>query len=140
MEREQKGTEPGIDGLGLKHIVTVIGLVFAITLAVMIGKRMSAEAMAIVVGIVCGVLASLPALLLLLVVLLRRDRKEDRDRTGQEERRTMPPVIVIQGGAPQALPPGMTPGYWPSAAAPLRREFQLQDASHELQDWGETWR
>jgi hypothetical protein len=127
----------GIDGLGLKQIAMTIGLAFAITLAVMIGKRMSAEAMAVVVGIVCGVLASVPASLLLLLVL---GRGKDQDSRREAEGRSYPPVVIVQGGAPQALPPGMAPGYWPSAAPPLRREFQVVDASHELLDRGEAWR
>ncbi len=115
----------GIDGLGLKHIVISIGLTFAITLAVMIGKRMSADALAIVVGIACGVLASLPPLVLLLVVVLRRDRKEDKAQ--QEQARALPPVIVVQGGMPQALPPGGQAGYWPVAAPGMLpdRTFQV---------------
>jgi len=139
MDREERGLDLGVEGLGLKHIVTVIGLAFAITLAVMIGKRMSAEAMAVVVGIVCGVLASVPASLLLLLVLGRGDGPM-RENRREAEARGYPPVIIVQGGAPQALPPGMASGYWPSAAPPMRREFQLVDASHELQDRGEAWR
>jgi hypothetical protein len=125
MDREYGDTDLGSGGPGLKHIVLVIGLAFAITLAVMIGKRMSSDAIAIVVGIVCGVLASLPPLGLLLVVVLRRDRKEEKARL--EENRAMPPVIVVQGGAPQALPPGMQPGYWPMAAPGMQgqRTFQV---------------
>jgi len=124
MDREERGLDLGIDGLGLKHIVTVIGLAFAITLAVMIGKRMSADALAIVVGIACGILASLPPLVLLLVLLLRRERKDDRSR--QEETRAMPPIIVVQGGAPQALPPGAQSGYWPMAAPGMQGERTFQ--------------
>jgi hypothetical protein len=139
MEREERGMDLGIDGLGLKHIVTAIGLAFAITLAVMIGKRMSAEAMAVVVGIACGVLASVPASLLLLLVLGRGDDRAGQARR-QAEGRGYPPVIVVQGGAPQALPPGMAQGYWPPAAPPLRREFQLLDVARELPDGSDTWR
>lgn len=136
MDREQRGMDLGLDGLGLKHIVTLIGLAFAITLAIMIGKRMSAEAMAVVVGIACGVLASVPASLLLLLVLGRESRgREDRRGAGAQ---TYPPVVIVQGGTPQALPPGM-PGYWPSAAPPMQREFQVAEAPYELSD-PEAWR
>jgi hypothetical protein len=109
----------------LRHVVTAIGLAFAITLAVMIGKRMSADALAIVLGIAVGMLATLPPLVLLLVVLLRRDGKEDKRR--QEDARAMPPVIVVQGGTPQALPPGSQAGYWPMAAPGIypERSFQV---------------
>jgi hypothetical protein len=125
MEREERGMDLGIDGLGLKHIVTAIGLAFAITLAVMIGKRMSADALAIVLGIACGMVATLPPLVLLLVVLLRREGKEDKAR--HDDARAAPPVIVVQSGAPQALPPGSQAGYWPMAAPGLypERSFQV---------------
>jgi hypothetical protein len=129
----------GIDGLGLKHILLSIGLTFAITLAVMIGKRMSVEAMAVVVGIVCGVLASVPASLLLFLVL-GRGEGQGRDGQRQAEGRGYPPVVIVQGGASQPLLPGMTPGYWQSAAPPLRREFQMVDAPQEFLERAETWR
>ena len=139
MEREERGMDLGLDGLELKQVVLVIGLTFAITLAVMIGKRMSAEAMAVVVGIVCGVVASVPASLLLLVVLGRGEGPARDARRGGDAR-ACPPVVIVQGGTPQALPPGMMPGYWPSAAPPLRRDFQLVDAAHDLLDREEAWR
>jgi hypothetical protein len=138
MEREERGMDLGVDGLGLRHVVMAIGLAFAITLAVMIGKRMSAEAMAVVVGIACGVLASVPASLLLLLVLGREDRAHEGRR--HADGRGYPPVVIVQGGTPQALPPGMASGYWPPGAPPLRREFQLIDVAPELPDRGEAWR
>jgi hypothetical protein len=89
-------------------------LVFGIALAAMVGNRMSAEAMAVVVGVVCGVAAGIPTSALLLLVMGRRDRL----REGREEQvprlGASPPVVVIQGGAPQALPPGQDAEYWPS--------------------------
>lgn len=127
MDREERGMELDSAGPGLKLVVTIIGLAFAITLAVMIGKNMSAEAMAIVIGIVCAVLVSLPPLLILLITLLRRDRNDTARKAHQEESRAMPPIIVVQGGAPQALPPGMPSGYWPMAAPGMSpdRSFQV---------------
>jgi hypothetical protein len=139
MDRDERGLDRDESGISLKHIVMVIGLAFAITLAVMIGKRMSAEAMAVVVGIVCGVLASVPASLLLLVVLGRGEGRVPDSRR-EAEGRAYPPVVIVQGGIPQALPPGMAPGYWPSPAPPAQREFQIVGASHELLGRDETWR
>src|SRR5512143_1132613 len=86
------------------RIVVVLGLAFAVALAVVVGRRMSAEAMAVVVGIVCGVAASIPTSVLLLVVLTRRERSREM-ADSQANLRSYPPVVVIQGGAPQALPP-----------------------------------
>jgi hypothetical protein len=106
------GLEVG-DGISLKQIAVVMGLVFTVALAVVVGKQMSTEAMAVVVGVVCGVAAGIPTSVLLLVVLTRRERQ----RTGEGQRplgqHNYPPVVVIQGGAPQALPPGSQAGYWP---------------------------
>ena len=106
------GLEVG-DGISLKQIAVVLGLVFTVALAVVVGKQMSTEAMAVVVGVVCGVAAGIPTSVLLLVVLTRRDRQrmdEVQRRPGQHN---YPPVVVIQGGVPQALPPGSQAGYWP---------------------------
>ena len=111
-------------GIRLKHVLVLMAIAFAVTLAVMVGKEMSAEAMAVVIGVVCGVLAAVPTTVLLMLVLARGGPLAGRDgRTGQESGRSQqgqpgayPPVVVIQGGAPQAraLPPGMG-DYWPGA-------------------------
>ncbi len=123
MDHKQSGLDLGFESAGLKQVVILMGLVAAVILAVMIGKRMSPEALAIVVGIACGLLASLPASLLLLFVLRRDELAPAKSPRPEEDTRRYPPVIIVQGGAPQALPPGTPSGYWPSA--PARREFQL---------------
>ena len=94
---------------------SVVGLIFAIALAVVVGKKMSAEAMAVVVGVVCGVAAAIPTSILLLVVFTRRDRQQLDEMESRSRQHGSPPVVVIQGGAPQALPPGPQAGYWPAA-------------------------
>ena len=133
MEKE-RGLDLGFDGSSLRQVAVILGVAFVVALAVMVGKRMSADALAIVVGIAVGMVATLPPTLLLLVVLLRRERPP---RENQEQ--AYPPVVILQGGAPQALPPGMPQGYWPSATPPLRREFQLVDARDGLRDDGDYW-
>ena len=113
--------------MSLGRLFLVLGLVFGITLAVVVGSRMSAEAMAVVVGIVCGVAAGIPTSAVLLLAMGHRGRR----RHGREEQSpragASPPVIVIQGGAPQALPPGQEVGYWPAAQpmAHARRDFHV---------------
>ncbi len=117
----------GGGGTGLKRVLLVVALVFAITLAVLVGKRMSAEAMAVVVGVVCGVAAAIPTSILLLVVFSRRDRQQAGDAVARPRQQGYPPVVVIQGGAPQALPPGPQAGYWPASqpGPAVRREFHV---------------
>lgn len=93
----------------MKKLVALILVAFAVTLAVIIGNRMSTDAMAVVIGIVCGVGASIPTSLLIMTVTSRRETKEERARPG------FPPVVIVnpgnQGGQvsnyhqPPSLPP-----------------------------------
>jgi hypothetical protein len=102
-------------GESVKQVGVVLGLVFVVVLAVVVGKKMSTEALAVVIGVVCGVVAAIPTSVLLLVVITRRDslqsqRLEELDAFRAQGRQgRYPPVVVIQGGAPQGLPTG----YWP---------------------------
>lgn len=89
-------------------------IVGAVVLAAMVGQRMSTDAMAVVVGVVFGVAASIPTSLL--VVAATRARRDEGYRP-REELRPPPQVIVVQ---PQPLPPA------PQLQAPL-----------ELRRWGE---
>jgi hypothetical protein len=78
----------------MKKIATVALIAFAVTLAVIIGQRMSTEAMAVVIGVGCGVLASIPTSLLILAVSGRRGEREVR----QQQRRDYPPVVIVNPG------------------------------------------
>lgn len=117
----------GGTGLGIRQALLVVGLIFAIALAVVVGKKMSAEAMAVVVGVVCGVAAAIPTSILLLVVFTRRDRQQLDEMESRTRQHASPPVVVIQGGAPQALPPGPQAGYWPAAqpGPAVNRDFHV---------------
>ena len=122
------GPNPGALSVNLRQIGIVLGLIFAITLAVIVGKKMSTEAMAVVIGIVCGVAAGIPTSVLLLVVLTRRERqKEEAKQQAQMPQGNYPPVVVIQGGGAQGLPTGPQAGYWPAPAPgpSTHRQFNL---------------
>jgi hypothetical protein len=119
--------ETGGLGAGLKQMVFVLAAVFGLTLAVIIGKKMSTEAMAVVIGVVCGVAAAIPASALLLVALTHRERQQEERERQTQPRGAYPPVVVIQGGTPQALGPGPQAGYWPAppSGPPLPRQFHV---------------
>ena len=57
----------------MKKMIVPLMLGFGITMAVLIGQRMSTDAMAVVVGVAVGVTASVPTSLFL-VALLRKER------------------------------------------------------------------
>jgi len=57
----------------MKKAIVPLLLGFGVTLALIVGQRLSTEAMAVVIGVAVGVTASVPTSLLL-VALLRRER------------------------------------------------------------------
>lgn len=81
----------------MKRLVPLILLGFGVALAIVIGQRMSTDAMAVVIGVAVGVAASVPTSLLL-IALLRKERQSFR----QEQPRDMP--YGAYAGYPQALP------------------------------------
>lgn len=82
----------------MKRFLYISGIVFVITLAVVMGTRMSADALAVVIGIICGVLASIPTSAMLVWVMRQRDKQVEmqmgamRPFGGQ-----YPPVVVVNG-------------------------------------------
>jgi hypothetical protein len=88
----------------MKKVATVALIVFAITLAVIIGQRMSTDAMAVVIGVACGVVASIPTSLLILAVSGRRGERE------VPPRRDYPPVVIVNPGnnQPRYLQPPLS--------------------------------
>jgi hypothetical protein len=125
--------------VNIRQIVAALGLVFVVALAVVVGKQMSAEAMAVVIGVVCGVAASIPTSVLLLVVFTRRDRQQLEQGERQARPYNYPPVVVVQGGSPQSLPPGPQAGYWPAPAPgpAFNRQFHVVGGDDLLLDDGQ---
>lgn len=114
MGGDERGPDTGCSELSLRRIGFMLGLVFAVALAAVVGSRMSSEAMAVVVGIVCGVAAGIPTSVLLLAVMSRRETQRYQRSVQQRQAEGHSPMVVIQGGTPQALPPGSQAGVWPS--------------------------
>lgn len=80
----------------MKKFLFVVGSIFATTLAVVMGTRMSPDAMAVVIGIICGVLASIPTSAMLVWVMRQRDKQLD-SQVGQYRLGQYPPVVVVNG-------------------------------------------
>jgi hypothetical protein len=101
--------------------MVILGPVFAVALAVVVCRQLPAEAMAVVIGVVCGVAAGIPTSLLLLVVLTRRERQgmERGQRQVGDLGEDYPPVVVIQRDP--ATPSIWEPELW-TGQAPARTE------------------
>ena len=105
----------------LKVFVGLVVIAFAVTLAAIVGNRLSDEALAVLAGAVCGVGAAIPTSLLIIAVSRRRDEPRAQQSAPQG---VYPPVVVVtppggqqQAGAWNALPP--------SLVAPMQRHFTV---------------
>jgi len=114
----------------MKRITVAVLLGFTVTLAVVVGHRMSGEAIAVVVGVVCGVAASIPMSVLILIVLNRSTRQAEVAEPPYGRRSAQygasPPVVVIQGGTP--APSGLLRPYYPGqtvTSEPAQRSFRI---------------
>ena len=109
-----------------------LGIVtFAVSLAVVVGYQLSSEAMAVVVGVVCGVLASVPMSAMILVMTRRQLRPAAHKESVTpvpHQQPYAPPVVVIQPDGRQAHSPLPSPWETEPAAAeqqPWRRSFTV---------------
>jgi len=98
----------------MKKVAAIAFIAFTVTLAVIIGKRMSTDAMAVVIGVGCGVLASIPTSLLILAVTNRRGERE------VQRQPNYPPVVIVN-------PPNNQPRYLqPPFPAPMIQSQERQ--------------
>ena len=140
---DERGSRSSSSWGRLKAFAGLTVVAFAVTLAAVIGNRLSDEALAVLAGAVCGVGAAIPTSLLVVAVSRRR----------HDERRMQPSPAYSQGPYPQgAYPPVVvvTPqggqqrhdgwnGLPPSLAAPMQRNFTVvggAPASTEVNAYG----
>jgi hypothetical protein len=100
-------------------------IAFGVALAVIIGVRLEQAALAALVGVACGVGASIPTSLLIVAVLRRRDSQDQKRSQHAAQRAPQPPVVVV---APPATPQLPQPASWPGAYVPdtsAGRQFSI---------------
>jgi len=100
-----------------KKVAAVAFIAFAVTLAIVVGKRMSTDAMAVVIGVACGVLASIPASLSILAVSNRREERQ------VQRRGDYPPVVIVNPGSSQ--PRYLQPPLPTAFSSGQEREFRV---------------
>jgi hypothetical protein len=101
-------------GERLKIFVGLAATAFAVTLALVIGNRLSDEALAVLAGAVCGVGAAIPTSLLVVAVTRRRDEARAPTMSAPHYQGSYPPVIVV---APPGVPQGASG--WNTLPPPL---------------------
>ncbi len=114
----------------LKIFAGLVVMVFAMTLAVVVGNRLSDEALAVRAGAVCGVGAAIPTSLLVVAVSRRRDEQRARPPTpqGVYPHPLTPPVVVVTPPGGRQRPSGWN-GLPPSLTAPMQRHFTVVGGS-----------
>lgn len=145
----------------MKRLLILAALIFVGALGWRIGSALSSDAIGIAVGVVFGVLASIPAALLLLVAGRRSERRQEweadgpRGRGGPQYARGQgqydgyPPVVIM---TPPSMPvPGgqanQFGGYLPQpnqmalpgpggGQMPSQRQFRVVG---EEEEWVEEW-
>jgi hypothetical protein len=85
-----------------KYIFALAGI-FVSTVAIVLALRMSPDAMAVIIGIICGMLASVPTTVLLMYTMRQRDQQQQQFYQ-QQHGPQYPPVVVVNGQPQQGYP------------------------------------
>jgi hypothetical protein len=104
----------------LKVFAGIVAVAFAVTLAVIVGVRLSDESLAVLAGAVCGVGAAIPTSLLIIAVTRRNGRNGS---THPQARDQYPPVVIVAPPGSQPQLPTEIPG--PSIPKPRQRTFTV---------------
>ena len=97
----------------MRKSIVLLAIGFTVTLAAIVGTKMSPEALAVVIGVICGVSAGIPVSLMILAASNRRDRPVEEPRYASPDGArygSFPPVVVIQGSTPANAP--LLPPYY----------------------------
>lgn len=116
----------------LRQVLFIVLFAFAITLAVVVGWRMSAEAMAVVIGVIAGVSASIPTSLIVIWLTLRaRPAAPPPPPARREPESDQPRIIVVNAPSPATSNyPMATPSLHSLNERPARR-FTIIGGSEE---------
>mgnify|MGYP006290575647 CR=1 FL=1 len=116
----------------LKVFAGVVVVAFAVTLAVVVGNRLSEEALGVLAGAVCGVGAAIPTSLIVVAVSRRQSDSGSAGRTrirdhasAYEPRQPYPPVVVVSPASGQQGAPHSWNRLPASLAAPRDRDFRV---------------
>lgn len=112
----------------MKRGLLIVGVTFAIVLAIMFGTRVSADALAVIVGVVLGIVASVPTTLMVIFIMTRQ-RQLDKSWPQVAQQ---PPVVVINATDKPALAPSANPALaLPYPSDPTRKWTVIGDTETE---------
>ena len=120
----------------MRNGIILAGIAFAVALAVIVGNRLSDEAMAVVVGAVCGISASIPVSVALVIAASRNwgraqgPREVEYDYGSHRYAPQQPQILVVSAPPQPPQPYGYQPNlYYPTQliddAANSPRPFKI---------------
>jgi hypothetical protein len=94
----------------MKRYLVILALVTLLTLIIIIGVKLSNDAIAVIIGVGLGILASIPTSLLLVFLLTRQNGglKNGSPQPGLPNHQ-QPPVVIVNSGHPPGLSAGSSP-------------------------------
>ena len=118
----------------MRNGIILIGIAFAVALAAVMGNRLSNDALAVLVGAVCGISASIPVTIGLVIAASRNWGRQEGVREigydyGVQRYAPQPPMVIFAPPQQAPLPYGFPQGQYvapisaPALGAP--REFKI---------------
>lgn len=110
-----------------------------VALAVVIGQRMSTDAMAVIIGVAVGVVASIPTSLLVMAAMRRGQPGYERERQQPYQQPQPPAIYVVTPGALPTQAQAQLPapaGFYPAE----RRQYHVVGSGSEpaAERWDEV--
>ena len=107
----------------MKRTLLILWAVVLISLIVVVSTKLSNDAIAVIIGVGLGVLASVPTSLLIAFVLTRQNRQVPQPPPGLTNNQAQPPVVIVNGGQQPGLKAGQPPAY--QVQPPSTRTFTI---------------
>ncbi|MEM7030328.1 MAG: hypothetical protein AAF629_12230 [Chloroflexota bacterium] len=114
-------------GLSMKKYGIIFGLVIVLTMLAIIGFKLSNDALAVMLGVGLGILASVPTTILLYYLLTKQNDPQSNlhphpSRPGLHQQH--PPVVIVNGGNQPGLQTGTPPAQY-QMEVPNARQFTI---------------
>ncbi len=128
----------------MKKTIAIAAIVMAAIMTAVVGFRLSADALSIIVGAILGMIAVLPTIALVAFLMKKNQEAMIHPQQGVQQ----PPVVVVSGGMmppqyfqSQQQPPQAQPGILPPPSRSTPRKFHLMgyEDTERLEISDEDW-
>jgi uncharacterized SAM-binding protein YcdF (DUF218 family) len=109
----------------MKRYAIGFSLVGFIALVTVISLKLSTDAIAIIIGVGLGMLASVPTSLLILYILTRQNASSSSNQPPGLTNAQQPPVVIVNGGQQPSLHSGPRPQPLYQTQFPTSRTFTV---------------